>query len=282
MRWDAVYKNGDEMSQAASKLIVLAEREFTQGCLLHWLRACCPEFEVVVAADLGGVHPEEPAIPPVAFIVYVGSCRRGLDWIEQKIEMKDRYCASGPVILIVDPLDFDFVQNLASRGVINAVIPMSDTTEVAAAALRLVIAGGQYMPPLAHGAASSSNSSAGPVRYDPPARIDGLTLRERAVLDLLKTGKPNKVIAHKLNMSLSTAKVHVHNIIRKLKVKNRTEAVITASKLTVASPDQFVHAISKAGHLDFESATNRENIEITPHLASRYVVRAPPVGPKAH
>ena len=279
---DAVYKGGDEMSEAASKLLVLAEREFTQGCLLHWLRACCPEFEVVVAADLGRMHSEERASPPLAIVVHPSGCPRGLDWIEQQIEMKGRYFTSGPIILIADAFDADLVQNLVSRGVINAVIPMSDTTEVAAAALRLVIAGGRYMPPLVESAAPSLNSPEGPALYNPPTRVDGLTMRERAVLDLLKTGKPNKVIAHKLNMSLSTAKVHVHNIIRKLKVKNRTEAVIAASKLTIASLDQFVHATAKAGHLEFESVTKQDSLEVRPHLASHYVVRAARVGPKAH
>ena len=270
------------MSEAASKLVVLAERQFTQGCLLLWLRACCPEFDVVVAADLGSMHPEERASPPVAIVVHPSGCRRGFEWIEQQMAMKGRYCASGPVILIVDAFDADLVQNLVSRGIINAFIPMSDTTEVAAAALRLVIAGGRYMPPLVQSVALSSRSPEPPAHHNPPARVDGLTLRERAVLDLLKTGKPNKVIAHNLTMSLSTAKVHVHNIIRKLKVKNRTEAVIAASKLTVTSPDHFVHPTAKVGHLEFELAEKKDNHEITPHLASRYVVRAPRVGPKAH
>jgi len=268
------------MSEAASALIVLAEREFTQGCLLHWLHACCPEFNVVVAADLSRMHPEER--PPVAVVVHPSGCRPGLDWIEQQIEIKSRHCASGPIILIVDEFDADLVQHLASCGVINAFIPTSDTTEVAAAALRLVIAGGRYMPPMVQSAAPSLGSPGGSAHRNPLACVDSLTLRERAVLDLLTKGKPNKLIAHDLSMSLSTAKVHVHNIIRKLKVNNRTEAVIAASKLTVTSPDHVVHPAAKVGHLKFELAAKEDDHEITPHLASRYVVRAPRVGPKAH
>ena len=256
------------MSEAASKLIVLTEREFTRGCLLHWLRACCPEFDVVVAAGLSDIHREENADPPVAIVVHASGDCRSLQWIEQQIEAKNRYSASAPTILIVDAFDADLVQNLVSRGAIDAFIPMSDTTWVAAAALRLVIAGGRYMPPLVQIAALPLKSPDVPAHHMPVANLGALTLRERAVLELLKTGNPNKVIAYKLSMSLSTAKVHVHNIIRKLKVKNRTEAVIAAT--------------DKVGHLEFELAAKKDDLKITSHLASQYVASAPRVSQKAH
>ncbi|WP_428493607.1 helix-turn-helix domain-containing protein [Rhodopila sp.] len=249
---------------------------------MHWGRACCPEFEVVVATQLGDLRSQEPAGAPVAIVLHASGHRRDFEWIEQQIEAKNRYCASAPTILIVDAFNADLVQNLIVRGAIDAFIPMSDTTEVAAAALRLVIAGGRYMPLQVPTAALPSKSPDDPADQNPIARLNGLTQRERAVLDLLKTGKPNKVIAHQLSMSLSTAKVHVHNIIRKLKVKNRTEAVIAATKISVESRDQSVHPADKVGHLEFELAAKKGDLEITPHLASRFVVRAPRVGPKAH
>ena len=251
-----------------------------RGCLSYWARAGCPEFEVVVAIQLGDTHPEERARAPVAIVLYASGHQRDFDWIEQQIAAKDRYWASAPTILIGDAFNADLVQSLASRGAIDAFIPISDTTEVAAAALRLVVAGGRYMPPLVPAAATSLKRPGDPADHNPIPRLNGLTLRERAVLDLLKTGKPNKVIAHQLSMSLSTAKVHVHNIIRKLNVKNRTEAVIAATKLSVTSHDQFVLSTEKAGHLEFELAAKKD--VITSHLASRYVVRPPRVGPKAH
>ncbi|MGD0104505.1 MAG: response regulator transcription factor [Rhodopila sp.] len=269
------------MSGAASALIVLAEREFTQGCLLHWLRACCPEFDVVVAADLARIHPDKRA-SPLAIVVQPSGCRRSFDWVEQQLAIKGRYCASGPIIFIIDKSDAGLVQHLVSRDFINAFIPMSDTTEVAAAALRLVIAGGRYMPPMVLAVAPSLSSPEAPAHHNPPACVISLTPRERAVLELLKTGKPNKLIAYDLDMSLSTAKVHVHNIIRKLKVSNRTEAVIAASKLMITSPDHVVQPTAKVGHLEFELAAEKADHDIMPHLASRYVVREPRVGPKAH
>jgi DNA-binding NarL/FixJ family response regulator len=47
-----------------------------------------------------------------------------------------------------------------------------------------------------------------------------------AVIRALQQGKPNKVIAYELNMCESTVKVHVRNLMKKLKAKNRTDLAI--------------------------------------------------------
>ena len=61
-----------------------------------------------------------------------------------------------------------------------------------------------------------------------------VTARELAVVRAIQKGKSNKVIAYELNMHESTVKVHVRNIMKKLKAKNRTEMAINA--LAAASP----------------------------------------------
>jgi len=62
---------------------------------------------------------------------------------------------------------------------------------------------------------------------DPPLGLD-LTERERAVLALMVEGLNNPQIAAKLTVSLSTVKSHVSNILSKLGVASRTEAVTLA------------------------------------------------------
>ena len=58
----------------------------------------------------------------------------------------------------------------------------------------------------------------------------GLTERELEVLALIVEGLDNAQIAKKLVITLSTAKAHVHSILHKLYVKNRTQATIQAVK----------------------------------------------------
>ena len=57
------------------------------------------------------------------------------------------------------------------------------------------------------------------------------TSSEMAVLDRLKLGKPNKIIAHELGVSESTVKVHVGRIMKKLNATNRTQVVCRAYAL---------------------------------------------------
>jgi DNA-binding NarL/FixJ family response regulator len=55
-----------------------------------------------------------------------------------------------------------------------------------------------------------------------------LTARELEVLDLLAEGLSNSAIAAKLFISLSTAKVHVHHVLKKLGVETRLQAALKA------------------------------------------------------
>jgi DNA-binding NarL/FixJ family response regulator len=64
-------------------------------------------------------------------------------------------------------------------------------------------------------------------------RPDGLDLtpRELSVIDLVRVGKPNKMIAAQLDMQENTVKVHVRNILKKLNAANRTHAAFVANRL---------------------------------------------------
>lgn len=57
-----------------------------------------------------------------------------------------------------------------------------------------------------------------------------LTSREIEVLKYLADGLNNYEIAEKLNITVHTAKAHIHNIFDKLSVQGRTKAVIKAVK----------------------------------------------------
>ncbi|WP_417277515.1 response regulator transcription factor [Celeribacter sp.] len=57
-------------------------------------------------------------------------------------------------------------------------------------------------------------------------RMEILTPREREVLSLVAAGRPNKAIANDLSVSAHTIKLHIHRIMTKLGVSNRTEAAI--------------------------------------------------------
>lgn len=69
-----------------------------------------------------------------------------------------------------------------------------------------------------------------------PAELGrNLTDREREVLPLLTEGLNNSQIAERLKVSRSTVRFHVSNILAKLRVTNRTEAVATAVRYHLIS-----------------------------------------------
>jgi DNA-binding CsgD family transcriptional regulator len=59
----------------------------------------------------------------------------------------------------------------------------------------------------------------------------GISERELEVLELLASGRSNKEIAGRLNVSPNTVKTHVGRLYEKLEVKRRTEAVLKAREL---------------------------------------------------
>lgn len=132
-----------------------------------------------------------------------------------------------PVVVLGDieePSHIVGVLTLGARGY----IPASVSLNVAIEAVRLVLAGGLFIP------ASSVIRSYQKHRVLEVAAADNvtrlLTKRQAAVADAIRQGKPNKVIAYELNLSESTVKVHVRDIMKKLKAGNRTEV---AFKLTL-------------------------------------------------
>ena len=103
-------------------------------------------------------------------------------------------------------------------------IPKSSPSALVIQALRLVLAGGVYMPPTLVDA-TADLAVAGPA----------LTPRQKEVLDLLAQGLPNKTIARRLGMAEGTVRVHVTAIIKHLDANNRTEAVSKAIRLGYVS-----------------------------------------------
>ncbi|GGD95631.1 helix-turn-helix transcriptional regulator [Aureimonas endophytica] len=116
---------------------------------------------------------------------------------------------------------------------VRSVLPMNLRLDVWLAAMRLILIGGDYLPFALLGAFASRAAGGAVLERSapPPAPMLGprpgfrdLTLREQQILELVARGRQNKLIAAALDLSEHTVKIHLHNIIRKLGVHNRTEA----------------------------------------------------------
>jgi two-component system nitrate/nitrite response regulator NarL len=70
------------------------------------------------------------------------------------------------------------------------------------------------------------------------ARNRSLTARQKAVLELLRRGDTNKVIARRLGMREGTVKVHVRQIMRKFGVTSRTQIAVICANGRPSQNDQ--------------------------------------------
>ena len=108
-------------------------------------------------------------------------------------------------------------------------IPKSTPAGVMTDALRLVLRGGVYVPPVMLHEVGGAEAGATMLPAIAPAEHH-LTERQRDVLELLAAGKSNKVIARELALSEKTIKAHVTAVFRALGVVNRTQAAVEARR----------------------------------------------------
>jgi len=135
-----------------------------------------------------------------------------------------------PVVVMTGEEEPALVRAAFEHGALGF-IPKSSTPAVILNALRLVLAGGTYVP-------SQIMASASAPAPPPPQRLDdatterlGITPRQADVLALLLAGKSNKLISRELNLAEGTVKNHVAAVLKALGVDTRVQAVIAASRL---------------------------------------------------
>jgi DNA-binding NarL/FixJ family response regulator len=233
IEWHADHRShsSGQVDVSPGVLILVERREFIRGCLTCWLDKHCSEIAAMPVADVESALRPDLLSRSVAAVIGMEASEQH-DWLYSQVAWLRARHTRLPIILVVESDQTQAASDLAAQLDLQGYIPTFSSLEVAAAAVHLVVAGGSYFP-RPHSEEPRRRElllgreelAAGRVR------IAELTARERAVLGLLGSGMPNKVIAHRLGMSLSTVKAHVHHIIRKLKVGNRTEVALLVQHL---------------------------------------------------
>ena len=171
------------------------------------------------------------------------------DGFEMLIEFRADYPALPVVIVSASDRTADVIRaiDLGAMGF----VPKRASNESLFEALNMVMQGGIYVPPMTFGSEQPGPKPEGDtvpsylaiVREqatgsDPQPRQSlatiGLTPRQTDVLGLLLQGKPNKLIARELNLSVETVKDHVAAVLRALNVSSRTQAVLAVSQMAHA------------------------------------------------
>lgn len=224
------------MATQPTLLIVVDRREFVLRCMSSWLSTFRREFEVTSVLDAEkSLRPGE-VMRAGAVIIGVSAPSLPNPWLEQQVTWLFDKRSDVPIVAITDAGQAEAADTFAADLNLRGYISTSSKIDVAAAALRLVLAGGTYLP---------RQREPEPLPVEVPLEqilrenatelLRTLTPRERGVLEFLQRGMANKAIAYRLNMSSSTVKVHVHNIMVKLNARNRTEAAVAAARFVSSS-----------------------------------------------
>jgi DNA-binding NarL/FixJ family response regulator len=216
----------------AQRVALIDPKPLTRRSIGDLLAKALPESAMVAASTCEELlEIDERRIGrPNLVIVYVRSAGLTSTYIQCALELLRERLPEASVVVLADRDDVDEVNRALTHGV-RGYIPTSVECGVAVAALRLISAGGTFVP--ADALRSTTAKPDDQPEGERQRRSDGLDLtpRELSVIDLLREGKPNKLIAARLDMQESTVKVHVRNILKKLNATNRTHAAFVANRL---------------------------------------------------
>jgi len=169
---------------------------------------------------------------PAAFLVILHTHAAGLSSpaVASEIRAITEAAPEGQLIILSDigeAAEVHMAMQLGARGYLPADLPLAQ----AAAAIRFVGDGGTFIPACVLAAASAPQRTLQAHPMDGEGDTIHFPRRQLEVLERLRQGKQNKIIAHELNMSEGTVKVHIRLLMKKLKASNRTQVALLTSNM---------------------------------------------------
>lgn len=212
-------------------LALIDPRLLTRLSLSNLLSASTDDFVILSfsSADELLCHLMEHPTQVAVIALNIGAARVSDEAVLASVAQLNLGLAEVPLAVISDRDEIGSVINAVRHG-IRAYIPTTLTPSVAVAALRLVQAGGTFIPGNLLSRAFSEQSFVD-TQHLHSADPDRLTPRQSEVLQLLEQGKSNKLIAYELEIQESTVKAHMREIMKKLNAANRTQAVFLVHKM---------------------------------------------------
>lgn len=180
------------------------------------------DIDVIAEADDGG-EAVKLALELKPDIILMDLVMKEMDGIEAT----KRIIGSWPeakIIIVTSFLDDDKVYPALEAGATSYMLKTSKASEIADA-IRSTYNGETILEPEVTGKIMNKMR-----KPEKESLHEQLTEREMEILLLVAQGKTNQEIADELFISLKTVKVHVSNILGKLMVQDRTQAVIYAFK----------------------------------------------------
>jgi DNA-binding CsgD family transcriptional regulator len=152
------------------------------------------------------------------------------DLLAQAPRLKYRHRGASTALIIDDSRrSIGGMAAIFESNAVSGVLPLNLRLDLWLSVIELMMLGGEYFPAslFQRGSISGAPDQAvADIKESDGVSValECLTQRENEILLKVARGQQNKVIAHELGISPYTVKLHVHNIIAKLGVHNRTQA----------------------------------------------------------
>jgi DNA-binding NarL/FixJ family response regulator len=209
----------EEEQHRESLVVIIDKRALERECLARGLEEHNPTLSVTAVGSLDEFHSMPNEAEASVILVTLGARKVSDQSVRSELSRFISEVGSVPVVVVADSDEPAEILAALESGA-QGYIPTSVKVRVAAEALGLVRAGGTFVP--ASGVLALRDMIHATSRS--PRPLTGMfTSREAAVVEALRKGKANKIIAYELNLCESTVKVHIRNIMKKLKATNRTE-----------------------------------------------------------
>ncbi|OGX78524.1 response regulator transcription factor [Exiguobacterium sp. SH3S2] len=200
------------------RVVLIDDHEMVRAGVSAFL-STQPDIEVVGEAS-DGATGAELAIAEKPDVVLMDLVMEPVDGVESTKRIKASW-KDAKILVVTSFLDDEKVYPVIEAGAMSYVLKTANANEIADA-IRQTAAGNPVM------AAQVTGKMLERLRHPETTLHESLTAREREILQLMAEGKANQVIADELYISLKTVKTHVSNILTKLDVYDRTQAVVYA------------------------------------------------------
>ena len=223
----------DAKPLAGKTICLIDEQSFTRECIKIGLQISSNAY--IRAYSAVSEFKQDKSENPSS-IVLIASLGVAEDYCAHALDELLAIQPAPPVIILGPPRSE--LLNVAIAHGAKGYIPFTTKFEVVVEVMRVILAGGTYVP---------MDCLPNPVsrEWGDNARESGskayaaLTARELSVVRAIQLGKSNKAIAYALNMTESTVKAHVRNVMAKLNAKNRTEVAMMSEKTLSGSSDDL-------------------------------------------
>ncbi|APG94979.1 response regulator transcription factor [Sinorhizobium americanum] len=207
-------------------LLLLDSRALDRECLARTLTTHGLGMEVGAFGSIDEWRAKQSNCPPVGAVLLNIGARKVADVAAEIAKLASEF-RPVPVVVLSDIDDLSQILRVLECGA-RGYIPTSVGVEVCIEAIGLAIAGGIFLPASSVLAVRHLIETERP---EAPPLAGMFTLRQAEVVQALRKGKANKIIAYELNLRESTVKVHIRNIMKKLKATNRTEVAYKLNDL---------------------------------------------------